>query len=225
LTSRGSKNRSILTHVASKLLNTGFKVRLASGSDFDCLSRSIGSARTLALIEGELSYEAFLEALRKGRTVLTNAGDDWMDLKIDGARLGGEVTASAGESLRVELHSDLPLDEVEIIVNGKVVKTVRVAPGRQVTRLDMTFDTSSWILARTLGTLTGPIYVIVDGNPIRASAADACYLMRYVDHLSDQVKKGTIDLGTDKGAALSAYSEARAEFSKRWKQSGGVTCK
>jgi hypothetical protein len=71
---------------------------------------------------------------------------------------------------------------------------------------------------------TGSIAVVVDGRPIRASAEDACYLARYVDHLSRLVSSGAIDLEEDTAEALEAYGEARAELERRFREAGGQAC-
>ena len=83
---------------------------------------------------------------------------------------------------------------------------------------------SSWLSARTLRAATGAIYVVVDGKPIRASAGDTCYLMKYIDHLSGLVGRGQIDLGSDTSSALAAYQGARTDFEKRFAEAGGQGC-
>jgi len=96
--------------------------------------------------------------------------------------------------------------------------------GRQVATVRVGLPASSWLSARTLRAATGAVYVVVDGKPIRASAGDACYLMKYVDHLSGLVGRGQIDLGGDTPSALAAYQGARAEFEKRFAEAGGQAC-
>ena len=59
---------------------------------------------------------------------------------------------------------------------------------------------------------------------MRASAEDACYLIRYTDHLSRLVSDGDIDLAEDTGEALDAYAAARAEFERRFREAGGQVC-
>ena len=223
--SNKGEDRSILTHVLSKLLNSGYKVTLTGGSDFNCLSAQIGDVRTYALIKNSFSYSSFLEAIKNGRTVITNHPGDWMNIKINGHELGSETKIKAGESVRLEIESNLQYDnEIEIIANGKILKTIEVGSGKQTTKLNLALDSSTWIMGRTKFVLTSPTYVIVDGKPIRASTKDACYLVRYVDYLIDRVETDSIDLGKDKKATLVAYAEARKEFMKRFKEAGGVEC-
>ena len=56
--------------------------------------------------------------------------------------------------------------------------------------------------------LTSPVYVLVGGQPIRASANDVCYLWRSVEDLEDLVTSGRLRLGDSRDEALRAYGEA-----------------
>ena len=66
--------------------------------------------------------------------------------------------------------------------------------------------------------------MLLDDQPIRASAEDACYLVQYIDHLRNLVTTGSLDLGAEHDEALAAYAEARAEFMTRFTEAGGVAC-
>jgi hypothetical protein len=224
---KGGNDVSILNHVVVKLLNSGFRITFASGSDYTCLSEEIGSTKTHALIEGELSYFAFLDAILKGRTTITDEveRDDWVSITINGSELGSEIQAKAGEVLNIEIESNLREEsEVEIISNGKILSKVPMSMGKDKKQINLSLNSSGWFIARTKHTLTSPIYVVVDKKLIRVSAQDACYLVRYVDNLTSKVKSGILDLGEDESLTLSAYAEARVEFMKRFKEAGGLKC-
>ena len=79
---------------------------------------------------------------------------------------------------------------MELLVNGAPATSVVLPPGRQVATLRLGLPASSWVAARTRRSTTGAIYVVVDGKPVRASASDTCYLVRYTDHLSGLVGSG-----------------------------------
>jgi hypothetical protein len=64
----------------------------------------------------------------------------------------------------------------------------------------------------------------VGGRPVRASAADACYLRRYVQHLQNLVASGGVRLWESEAEARRAYEEAVGELQKRFAESGGGTC-
>jgi len=67
--------------------------------------------------------------------------------------------------------------------------------------------------------------VLVGGQPIRASADDACYLWRSVEDLADLVTSGSLRLTDSREEALRAYREAATELQRRFVESGGQTCR
>jgi cysteine-rich repeat protein len=209
------------------LLNSGFRIALLGASDYPCIHREIDdtSPRTDVIVNGPLTYDAWLEGLRRGRTVVTLDARHRLNLRVNGAPLGGEVTARAGEVLLVSVESEAPeVTAVELLVNGAPATSVVLPPGRQVATLRLGLPASSWVAARTRRSTTGAIYVVVDGKPVRASASDTCYLVRYTDHLSGLVGSGQLDLAEDTGEALDAYAAARAELEKRFGEAGGQAC-
>ena len=209
------------------LLNSGFKIALLGASDYPCIHRTIDdtSPRTDAIVNGPTSYDGWLEAIRRGRTSISLDARHHLNLRVNGAPLGSEVAAKAGEVLLVSVENEAPeATTVELLVNGATATSVTLAAGRQVATLRLGLPASSWLSARTRRSSTGATYVLVGGKPIRASAADACYLARYADHLSGLVTDGEIDLGEDQAEALDAYAVARAEFDKRFHEAGGNAC-
>ena len=109
-------------------------------------------------------------------------------------------------------------------MNGEVLQRVTAAAGFQLTQLRVPIARSSWIAARSRSALTSAIYVIVGGQPVRASAADACYLRRSVDELTALVTSGRLRLTEGRDTALQAYGEAAAELQRRFVESGGGVC-
>jgi cysteine-rich repeat protein len=209
------------------LLNSGFRIALLGASDYPCVHRVIDetSPRTDVIVNGPLTYDAWLEGIRLGRTVLTLDARHRLNLRVNGAPLGSEVAARAGQVLLVSLESEAPEPTgVELLANGVPLISVPLPAGRQVATVRVGLPASSWLSARTPRASTGAVYVVVDGKPIRASAADTCYLMKYVDHLGGLVSSRRIDLGSDTGSALRAYEEARSELEKRFAEAGGTAC-
>jgi cysteine-rich repeat protein len=208
------------------LANSGFRLSLMGASDFPCIHRTIedDAPRTDLLLDGELTYDRWLEALRLGRTTVA-LGENHLNLRVNGAPLGSEVRVHAGDVLLVSLESaSAAANDVVLVVNGVDSGTVHLEGGNQVATVRLPVATSSWILARGRWVTTSPTYVLVDDKPIRASADDACYLMRYADHLTALVRGREIDVGEDTALALGAYAQARAEFQKRFTEAGGQAC-
>jgi len=209
------------------LLNSGFKISVLGASDYPCIHRAIDdtSPRTDVIVNGPLTYDAWLEGIRRGRTVVTMDARHRLNLRVNGAPLGSDVSARAGEVLLVSIENEAPEPTaVELLVNGVPTTGVTLGAGRQVATLRLGLPASAWLAARARRAVTGAIYVQVDGKPIRAAAADTCYLIRYVDHLSRLVSDGAIPLEEDTAEALDAYGAARAELDKRFREAGGQAC-
>jgi cysteine-rich repeat protein len=212
------------------LQNSGLRVALTGASDYPCITHvgNVGSRtpRTDVIVDGALTYERWLEGIKAGRTAAAIGVGNRLNLRVNGTRLGGEVRlAEAGEvALEIETAAAVSIP-VEVLINGAVAATIPVEPGVQVTKARVPVSRSSWISARSPYVLTSPVFVLVGGQPIRASADDTCYLLRYIDYLTDLVTSRRLDLGANQAEALTAYDEARAELQKRFTEAGGTTCR
>jgi len=116
------------------------------------------------------------------------------------------------ERARIGASREVP---VELIVNGEPVATKKIiADG---TMRDLTFDVpierSSWIALRILhSSHTNPIFVTVDGAPIRASKRSAEWCLRAVDQCWSQ--KAAQISARERPAAEKAYEHARQVYRK-----------
>ncbi len=116
------------------------------------------------------------------------------------------------ERARMEGTRQVP---VELIVNGEVFATRNIdADGKMVDlEWDVPLQHSSWIALRVFPSMhTNPIFVEVDGLPIRASQASARWCRKAVDvcweKKKGQIKKEELEL------AAAAYDAARASFDR-----------
>ncbi len=104
---------------------------------------------------------------------------------------------------------------VEVIVNGyPVAKKNIVADGElQEISFDVQIDRSSWVALRILpSSHTNPIFVLVDGKPIRASKRSAEWCVKGVEQCWSQKEK--LIKPAEKEAARLAYDHARAAYQK-----------
>jgi hypothetical protein len=204
------------------LLNMGYRLAITGGSDFGCLNEMVGLPRTLALLEGEPSYEGFLDAVREGRTTLVSGANDRVDLVVEGVRLGGEVRLERAAEVSLEITSDLVAADVgEILVNGESIGVIDLPAGNHTVAAAWPITESSWIAIRSANVQTSPVYVLVGGAPIRASASDACEMVHYIDHLKGLVAGGEVNLGADRESGLALYDDTRAQFYARYLEAGG----
>jgi len=215
-------------HLWSLLQDSGFRVALLGASDFPCVHDSVDPSRTprtSAFLDGGTGFEAWLDALRKGRAVAGIGRTERLNLRVNGARLGEEVRVAAGQPLRlsVEASLDEPGD-VQVLASGQGVGRVHLGSGVQAAPLEITLGRSAWLVASSARSITNPVYVVVDGRPIRSADA-TCYWMRYLDYVGGLVQRGTLDLGADTDEALSAYRDARTVFEARHAEAGGGECR
>ena len=92
-----------------------------------------------------------------------------------GALLGAGSRARIGDTREVP---------VELIVNGRVVATRRIVADGTIREVafDAAIDRSSWVALRILpSSHTNPMFVLVDGQPVRASRQSAEWCLRAVD--------------------------------------------
>jgi hypothetical protein len=121
------------------------------------------------------------------------------------------------ERARIGATREVP---VEVIVNGyPVAKRNIVADGKlQDVNFEVNIDRSSWVALRILpSSHTNPIFVIVDGKPIRASRRSAEWCLKGVEQCWSQkqkfIKPGELE------EARMAYDHARAAYQKILRES------
>jgi cysteine-rich repeat protein len=205
------------------LQSSGFRVAAAGSSDYSCLNHGFfdHTPRTDVVMDGNVTYPRWLDGLRRGRASVAVGPDSHMSLRVNGAPMGDEVGVRSGDALTVSVEAELrDPSTVEVLVNGAVAGRAEVDAGRQAATLRLTAQTSAWIVARSPRVMTNPVYVLVDGRPIRASAEDTCYLIRDLEHL----RRLPLDRGQSAGAAFAAYDEAAAILRQRFLEAGGGRC-
>jgi cysteine-rich repeat protein len=223
-TNRTVQDSSLL--LWSMLQNAGLRVALVGASDFPCFDESLErTPRTSAFLESASGYEGWLDALRRGRAVMSRGRGEGLNLRAGGARLGEEVRVRAGEPIRLSVEGSFAEPgEVQILASGQGVGRVVLGAGPQAAALEITLGRSAWLVARSERSLTNPVYALVDGRPILDAGA-TCYWIRYLDHLSSLVQRRILDMGNDTDEALAAYQDARRLFEQRHAEAGGGECR
>ncbi len=103
---------------------------------------------------------------------------------------------------------------IEVIVNGAPVarKTITADGRLQDIAFDVKIDGSSWVALRILGAShTNPIFVLVGGNPIRASRRSADWCIKSVEQCWSQKQRFYAKTGETE-EARTAYDHARVEY-------------
>lgn len=116
------------------------------------------------------------------------------------------------ERARIEDSQNVP---VELIVNGQVVKKQDIKMDGTIIPIEFNtvIDQSSWLALRIFpSSHTNPVFVIVDGKPIRASRKSAQWCLDAVEVCWNQ-KVGQIR-ESEREAARSAYDFAQQTYQK-----------
>jgi len=236
-------------------LNLGFRTRIAGETDFPCIYDSrVGMGRTYASVSGAVSYGNWLDAVKRGRSYVSDGRAHLMNLTVGGVHIGdteSELRLLAGSRVPVTLVAaaylpehpnkslhELPYDEqpywnverarigdsrevaVEIVVNGKLAASQKLlADGKpREMKVEIPINASSWVAARIIPAAhTNPVFVIVDGKPIRASRRSAEWALKSVNQCwtqkSGQISKAEI------GEAKAAYDHAREVYQQLIRES------
>jgi hypothetical protein len=101
-------------------LNAGFRTRISGETDFPCIyGERVGMGRSYAKVDGRLTYDAWCDALEKGRCYVSDGFSHLMEFRANGVPVGeknsevhlakpGKVTLKAQVASRLTEH---PLPE------------------------------------------------------------------------------------------------------------------
>jgi hypothetical protein len=181
-----------------RLLNCGFRLGWAAGTDFPCNgSKPFGSLLTYVNIKDQpLTYRKWVEGIKNGRTVVTTNGHiEFLDLKINGVNgPGDEIKLKGMKTVEIDVSwtsVKTLTGRIEIVCNGKVIANLEgtAKPGEPVRlKTRHKVSKSSWICARRMDETghqshTSPVYITLKNTPVRASAEDARYFVKWIDNI------------------------------------------
>ncbi|HTC95270.1 MAG TPA: CehA/McbA family metallohydrolase [Terriglobales bacterium] len=193
-----------------KLLNLGFRLPAAAGSDAVTGCASIRGPVGLDRVyvrtpAGPFKIETWLDGFKHGRSFATNG--PLLRFTLGGQPIGGELKLPAPKSVKftASLRSIVPVDHLEVVCNGEVA--INVPMNRTHDASDaigaLHLARSGWCLLRAWAekaegpildsypyATTNPIYVTV-GNAKPKSPDDAKYFLAWVDHVMDNAKAST----------------------------------
>ncbi|GDY09531.1 hypothetical protein LBMAG52_30170 [Planctomycetia bacterium] len=206
-------------------LNAGLKVPFSTGTDWFMDD----FARVYAELEGELSPETWLAALRAGCTVITNG--PLLEFRVNNARIGdtldlaqpGEVTVTASaigrgnfELLEIVYNGQVIASESSAATSGHFTATIRrpikvSEPGWLAARIN-TANKNEY--GRTLFGHTSAVYVTIAGRTIRR-AADVAWLRHEVEDARAAItEKAQFDTAEQRAKVLGLYDQALQKLSK-----------
>jgi hypothetical protein len=228
----GYSDHLITSEIWYRLLNCGFRLPAAAGTDafpnFASLRGPPGLVRVFVHSGAKLDHRRWLANLKAGRTFVTNA--PLLDFSLAGRAIGDEIKISSGtHELRavVRLRSNVSIDHLEIIGNGKVVATVPVDSGRMTATDTVVVPVtgSGWYVLRAYSdraempvldlypfASTSPIYVRAGDQPVR-SAEDAAFFVKWIERVEAAARASTAwNTAAEQMDALRKLAAARTVF-------------
>ncbi len=216
-----------------RLLNCGFHLPTAAGTDamanFASLRGPVGLNRVYVKVPADpLNIAPWLDSLKLGHTFATNG--PLLGFSLGGKQLGDELQLPAGENkvkFTAWLRSFVPIDHLQVICNGAVVRDLKLNGDRETADVEDTIPVSrsGWCLLRAWSdkaehpildmypyATTSPIYVkVVGSNP--KPAEDAAYFVAWIDRMIDAAKSNQ-DWNTEaeKAAVLETLTSARKVY-------------
>jgi len=240
-------------------LNCGYTCRISGETDFPCIyGERVGLGRAYVKLDKQqdspLDYDAWVYALRDGRSYVGDGLSHLIDFQVNGLGVGepgaegipSKLAIKSGQPLDISVRAAALLDEkprddirqkpldqkpywhvertrikdtrqvpVELIVNGHSVETINLEADGQIQDLKFkhTPQHSSWVALRIYpSSHTNPVFVEVDGQPIRASRKSAQWCQEAVDVCWKQKEPNTRE--SEKAAARAAYDAAKESYTK-----------
>ena len=135
-----------------RYLNCGFPLMATAGTDKMTTFVTVGANRVFAQVEGEFNYQNWINALKAGRTFITNS--PLISFSVNGRPPGSQIAVGSknGTTLEIQATADsqLPYHHLEIVCNGKVVgeATPSGKTYHAEIRLEHPIQQSCWIAAR-----------------------------------------------------------------------------
>ena len=214
-------------------LNCGFRLAASSGSDKMALNPPMGSARTYVNTEGPLTYDAWVEGIRQGRTFVSTY--PLLEFTVDGHHAGSALRLAPGRArlqVKARARSIEPYEVLEILHNGKVVASARPSGPTHDAVFDTAIDVErgGWLAARAHGRKmlpygatwwqqpvfahTSPVYLEMEGRPARATESAALFLEQ-LDYLEKWVdNQANFPAQENRDEALKHIAAAREIYRK-----------
>ncbi len=207
------------------LLNCGFRLPASTGSDWYICSAN----RVYTQMENSFSYDGWLETLAAGRSVITNGPH--LELTADGYPPGHVLDLRARQprqvGVEVRWQAHLPVECVEIIMNGSVVAGEHTASGSKEGKLSATIAApcDGWIAARCAGQSrdsyghaqwahTSPIYLQTGSRDSATRESAQFFVGRIEQSLRWIAEQGRFEEASHRQRMQQLFREGRESFQR-----------
>jgi hypothetical protein len=149
-------------------LNVGFRTRISGETDFPCITDArVGQGRVYGKVEGPLSYKSWLNAVREGRSYVSDGRSHLMDFSVNGREAGSRSPGGAQGT-----GSDVT-SEIDLAAPATVRVTLKAAayldPVPHTDMQNLSYDQKPyWEIerARTGSTREVPVELVVNGEAV-----------------------------------------------------------
>ena len=229
----GFSDHKATANIWYRLLNLGYRLPAGAGTDamanYASLRGPVGMNRVFLDTGGDMSPEALRAALKEGRTFASNG--PLLGLELDGKRPGDTVSRGAPAKLRyrIALRSPVAVDHLELVRNGKVVKTFPLTGDRR--RLDaageLPADAGGWLLLRAWNdgadpqvldiypyATTSPIYLQLPGGAPPAPQ-EAAYFAAWMGRVMEAAEsRNDFNNARERATVMDYLRQARDHYAR-----------
>jgi hypothetical protein len=197
-------------------LNAGLRVPFSTGTDWfiDDLNRVYANVR------GNLTIRSWLDALKAGRSFITNG--PLLEFSVGQTDIGGTLALDSPGEVRVRGRATgrQNFGKLQLVRNGRVIDETAAAPSGAhfEGRLDRTIaiDGPCWLALRVSSTLrseygrelfghTSPVYITVGGANVRIQQ-DVEWLIRDMEQAIEAIAaRGSFAMPSDRERVLAVY--------------------
>jgi hypothetical protein len=213
-----------------RFLDCGFRVPLTNGSDHP--ARVAGAARAYVRIDGDFSYEKWIDGIRRGRTFTTSGPLLFLD--VDGHTPGDSIARGPDDrvTVRVRAVSREPLGVVQVVSNGMVIAEQTTEEMTAELAVELPVGESRWIVARasrgggfncierTGIAHTSAVHVVVEGRGVFRPEAARDWIVRMRAHVRDIELKGRFATAGQRSEAMAYVEEGIGRYERLIARSG-----
>jgi hypothetical protein len=196
-------------------LNCGFRLPVSAGSASGVMPSWPGYERVYVHMDGPFSYDQWFRNLKAGQSVATNG--PLLIARVNGKLPGAEIAwvKPTNVKLTIEAHSQNPLERVEVIYSGKVLRAFRgMDTGEFQKTIDLTVTQAGWLAVRCFEPVTSTIryahtspFYFTQRGKLPVDKAAALKWARYIHQLARTVDASDYP-------SREHYNKAQATFRK-----------
>jgi TolB protein len=225
----GFSDHRITADVWYKLLNLGFRIPAGAGTDamanYASLRGPVGLVRVFLDTGGKREPDALRDALKHGRTFVSNSA--LLGLEIAGERPGGTIARAATSlPVKVALRSPVAIDHLELVHNGRVVRSFELTGDRRSFDWSgpIEFSGGGWTVLRAWNEAAHPevldLYPYATTSPIYRespkpppSPSDAAFFVGWLHRVIEAAEaRGGWNHETERAETLTYLESAREKF-------------